>query len=148
MHMQRGTAVEVRKDQSPLAIALFISAIALLVLVNRAPAHAATPDTPAPARFLPEWDNLLLSHDDRTRVVAGEHRARLMSRNGILPGTVLADGFVSGIWTWTTSKRRAALTVTPFARWTKKQRAEIEAEGARLIDFLAPGLAHAVSLAP
>ena len=52
MHTQRGAAVEVRKDQSsPLAIALFVSAIALLVLVNRgAPAHAATADHPAPAR--------------------------------------------------------------------------------------------------
>jgi hypothetical protein len=52
MHMQRGTAVEVRKDSSsPLAIALFVSAVALLVLVNRgSPAHAATPDTPPPAR--------------------------------------------------------------------------------------------------
>ena len=50
MHTQRGAAVEVRKDQSPLAIALFVSAITLLVLVNRAPAHAATADNPAPAR--------------------------------------------------------------------------------------------------
>jgi len=52
MHTQRGTAVDVRKDSSsPLAIALFVSAVALLVLVNRgSPAHAATPDTPPPAR--------------------------------------------------------------------------------------------------
>jgi hypothetical protein len=52
MHTQRGSAVDVRKDSSsPLAIALFVSAIALLVLVNRgAPAHAATPDNQAPAR--------------------------------------------------------------------------------------------------
>ena len=51
MHTQRGTAVDVRKDHSsPLAIALFVSAVALLVLVNRgAPAHAATPDK-APQR--------------------------------------------------------------------------------------------------
>jgi hypothetical protein len=52
MHTQRGTAVDVRKDSgSRLAIALFVSAITLLVLVNRgAPAHAATPDNHGPAR--------------------------------------------------------------------------------------------------
>ena len=52
MHTQRGTAVEVRKDPvSPLALTLFVSAVALLVLVNRGtPAHAAAPDSKAPVR--------------------------------------------------------------------------------------------------
>ena len=51
-------------------------------------------DTPAPVRFLPEYDNVLLSHADRSRIVSDEDRRHLMSVNGIIPGTVLVNGTV------------------------------------------------------
>jgi hypothetical protein len=55
------------------------------------------PDTPAPARFLPEFDNLILSHADRTRVIADEYRKAIASKNGMVPATFLVDGFVRGL---------------------------------------------------
>lgn len=56
-------------------------------------------DTPAPVRLVAPFDNLLLSHANRTRVISDEHRKRLFSgKNGVFPGTVLVDGFVAGTW--------------------------------------------------
>ncbi|GIH15350.1 winged helix DNA-binding domain-containing protein [Rugosimonospora africana] len=54
------------------------------------------PDTPAPVRFLPQWDNLLLSHADRTRVIAEEHRRRIVSPADT--ATFLIDGVARGSW--------------------------------------------------
>ncbi|GAB3905472.1 winged helix DNA-binding domain-containing protein [Microbispora bryophytorum] len=56
------------------------------------------PDTEAPVRFLPEFDNLLLSHADRARVLTEEHRSRVFTVNGIIRATILVDGFVAGLW--------------------------------------------------
>lgn len=57
------------------------------------------PDTPAPARFLYDFDNLLLSHRDRSRVLTGEYRDRAVTRHGPVPRPVLVDGFTAGAWT-------------------------------------------------
>lgn len=96
-------------------------------------------DTPAPVRFLPEFDNLLLSHHDRTRVLTAEHRKRLFGvKNGVFPGTFLVDGFVRGSWRITKQRRTAVLTITPWARTTKKDLAALTVEGARMLDFAVP----------
>ena len=96
-------------------------------------------DTPAPVRFLPEFDNLLLSHADRTRVLTEDHRKRLFGvKNGVFPGTYLVDGFVRGEWRITKQRKSAVLTITPWARTTKKDLAALTKEGARLLDFHAP----------
>jgi len=96
-------------------------------------------DTPAPVRFLPEFDNILLSYADRTRIMTDEHRKRLFGvKNGVFPGTFLVDGHVRGSWRLTTQRKSAVLAITPWARTTKKDLTALTREGLRLLDFAAP----------
>jgi hypothetical protein len=95
------------------------------------------PDAPAPPRFLPEFDNLILSHADRTRVIADEHRKTLASRNGMVPATFLVDGFVRGAWKTGRTRRKATLAIAPFEPLTRRDREALEEEGERLIRFMA-----------
>jgi hypothetical protein len=90
------------------------------------------PDTPAPPRFLPQYDNLLLSHADRSRVIADEHRARVFTK-----GSFLVDGFVAGTWTISRDGDAATLLVEPFARIRTAERAALAEEGGRLMAFAA-----------
>ena len=96
-------------------------------------------DVPVPIRFLPEYDNLLLGHADRTRVVSNEHRPKLMTRNLFLPGTFLVDGFCAGIWKAEEKKKAAELAIYPFVRLSKQARVELEDEGEKLLQFMMPG---------
>lgn len=102
------------------------------------------PETPAPARLLPEFDNLLLSHADRARVIRDDYRKRIQSRNGVLPGTLLVDGFMRGSWTVQREKDAATLCLTAFEPLSGAQRAELEAEASQLLTHTDPGLAHDV----
>jgi hypothetical protein len=86
------------------------------------------PGVPAPPRFLPEYDNLLLSHADRTRVIADEHRAVVFMK-----GTVLVDGFVRGTWKIDRERDSAHLIVESFERLAKPDRTALAEEGARLL---------------
>jgi Winged helix DNA-binding domain len=96
------------------------------------------PDTPVPVRFLPEFDNLLLSHADRTRVMSEEHRKRLFfSKNGVFPGTFLVDGFLRGEWRITQQRTEATLTITPYAKLSTKDTRALTREGLRLLEFAA-----------
>ena len=108
------------------------------------------PDTPAPVRFLPEFDNVLLSHSDRTRVLTDEHRSFVATRNGMVPGALLVDGFFTGTWKITRGgKTSATLVVEPYGRrLTKKDSAEVTEEGLGLLDFVAPGREHEVQITP
>ncbi|WEO94487.1 winged helix DNA-binding domain-containing protein [Streptomyces sp. FXJ1.172] len=92
------------------------------------------PDTPAPPRFLPEYDNLLLSHADRSRVVPPEHRGRNGQGNQALR-TFLVDGFLAGLW----KADGGTLVIEPFGPLTKAQRDEVAEEGARTLAVLHPG---------
>nr|WP_291410954.1 winged helix DNA-binding domain-containing protein [Actinophytocola sp.] len=95
-------------------------------------------DLPVPVRFLPEFDNVLLSHADRTRVMSEEHRKRLFAvRNGVIPGTVLVDGFLRGAWRITRQRKAATLTITRWAKVSKKDTAALVREGARMLEFAA-----------
>jgi len=87
------------------------------------------PDTPAPVRFLPEFDNSLLSHADRRRIIAPEHRPHVFTVNGLIRGTVLVDGFVAATW----KLAPTALTVTPLV--PVADRDGVEAEAHRLVAF-------------
>lgn len=99
------------------------------------------PETPAPPRFLPEFDNLLLSHADRTRVVALAHKDRTWTGNQA-HCTFLVDGYLAGLWRLEEAKDGAVrLTVEPFGKLTKAQRGEVAAEAeltARLLAGDAP----------
>lgn len=99
------------------------------------------PETPAPPRFLPEFDNLLLSHADRTRVVALAHKDRTWTGNQA-HCTFLVDGYLAGLWRLEEAKDGTVrLTVEPFGKLTKAQRGEVAAEAeltARLLAGDAP----------
>ena len=90
------------------------------------------PDTPAPPRFLPEYDNLLLSHANRTRVIADADRERVFTR-----GAVLVDGFVRGTWAIARQGGRATLLIEPFEPLGKLDRVALAEEGSRLLAFAA-----------
>jgi hypothetical protein len=99
-------------------------------------------ETPAPVRFLAEYDNALLSHADRTRIIDPDDRARLWSINGIVPGGVLVDGMVRALWRMNRSPGRVAtLTIVPFARLLKRDATAVAREGRRLLDAAAPDAA-------
>ncbi|MFG2089189.1 MULTISPECIES: winged helix DNA-binding domain-containing protein [unclassified Spirillospora] len=91
------------------------------------------PDTPAPVRFVPDFDNLLLSHADRARIITEEHRKRVFTVNGIIRATFLVDGFVHGLWKIEKKRGEATLHIDPFALVPGPERAALEDEGMRLL---------------
>jgi hypothetical protein len=95
------------------------------------------PDTPAPVRFLPEYDNALLSHADRSRFVSDEDRRRWSSVPTKLEGSVLYDGTAAGPWRIERNRAagKAILEVTHLRNLTRGATAEIEAEGHRFLAF-------------
>ena len=101
------------------------------------------PDTPAPPRFLPEYDNVFLSHADRTRIVADQHRKRLATANGVGPGTFLIDGFISGTWRIKQDQTTAILHLDPLVPLATPDRNALAEEGVRLLAFAAAGAAEA-----
>jgi hypothetical protein len=93
-------------------------------------------DTPAPVRFLPEYDNLLLSHKNRTRVIADEYRSKVYLPGLRVRSTFLIDGFVHGGWKIEKGKKTATLIIEPFAPLTKVDREALIEEGERLLRFV------------
>jgi hypothetical protein len=95
-------------------------------------------DLAVPVRFLPEFDNLLLAHAKRQRIIADEHRPAVFTKNLRIKATYLVDGLVAGLWTAEKKRGVATLTLTPFGRTLKKTAAELEREGTALLRFLEP----------
>ncbi len=95
-------------------------------------------ETPAPVRFLPEYDNLVLGHDDRSRIVADEYRPRLVTKNLQIPATFLVDGFVAGTCRIERTKRVATLMLQPFGKLLKRDLRALEKEGDALLGFVEP----------
>ena len=92
-----------------------------------------SPETPAPPRFLPEYDNVLLSHADRSRFRNGA----VSHPGGLGWGALLDDGVVSGFWRLDRDGDRATLAVR-HTRLPKRASAAVAAEARRLAAFLAP----------
>jgi hypothetical protein len=99
--------------------------------LRRAPRPPA--DTPAPVRFLPEWDHLILGYDDRTRVLPPEYQAAVIKKNGDVLPTFLVDGVVAGVWRVEDGKVKPE----PFAPLPRSARRELEDEARRLSAFVA-----------
>jgi hypothetical protein len=89
------------------------------------------PDTPAPVRFLPAFDNAILGYDDRTRVIDDAHRGLSVAGERV----VLVDGRVSATW----QVDADAVVVRPLRRLTKPEHSAVDAEGAALASFLSDG---------
>ncbi|HYY76002.1 MAG TPA: winged helix DNA-binding domain-containing protein [Gaiellaceae bacterium] len=120
-------------------------------LVDLPDAPRPDPDTPAPPRFLPEFDNVLLSHADRGRFVSQEQRARLSGVAGPVRGSVLHDGFLCGTWRIDRdpSSGAATLVVSHLEALRKRATARLAAEGRRLLRFVAADAeAHEVRFEP
>jgi hypothetical protein len=102
----------------------------------------ADPDTPAPPRFLPEYDNLLLSHDDRSRFFPDDDkvRVRLFGADRKVSGAVLNDGFACGTWRIERDRNADAfaIVVDHAGRLDRRARSAVVAEGRRRLRFLAP----------
>jgi len=95
------------------------------------------PATPAPVRFLPVYDNIVLSHADRSRIVRPFDPRRVGHMQGASFGSVLIDGFVGATWTLKRSPRTATLRLAFIDKQPKRERAAVEDEAARLLTFLA-----------
>ena len=94
------------------------------------------PDTPVPPRFVADFDNLVLSHDDRSRIMAAEHRARVTTKNLQVRATFLVDGVVAGTWKSERKRKTAVLLIEPFGSVAKRVRPALEREGESLLSFL------------
>jgi hypothetical protein len=102
-----------------------------LLDVPRAPLPDA--EAPAPVRFLPKWDNVLLAFADRTRVLPEQYRKTVIRMNGDVAQTFLVDGFVAGTW----RVEDGRVVPEPFAPLSRAVRPEVEDEAGRLEAFLA-----------
>jgi hypothetical protein len=96
-------------------------------------------DTPAPSRFVPEYDNLVLSHADRRRVIADGDRKAVFLSAARVRATILLDGFVAGAWRIEKTKKSAALIVETFAPLAPQDRDALAEEGERLLRFATDG---------
>jgi hypothetical protein len=97
-------------------------------------------DTEAPIRFLPEYDNILLAHADRSRIISDEHRKRVVTPNLRVLATFLVDGFVAGLWSIERRKKAATLVLKPFHPLPQSAQDDLIAEGHRLLRFSEEGM--------
>ena len=95
-------------------------------------------ETPAPPRFLPEYDNVLLSHADRARVNPDGRRVPLPPGTGGRKGTLLVDGEFLAVWAL------KGTTLMIESRKPLHDQDSIATEGARLLEFVVPGQSHDV----
>jgi hypothetical protein len=108
--------------------------------VPRAPLPSE--DVAAPVRFLPQYDNAVLSHADRTRIVTPETR----SWTEVGWGLVLVDGFTAARWRAVSEKDGTMLRLEPFRRLTKTERNDVEQEASGLVDLLTDGMGGTVEV--
>ncbi|KOV80030.1 winged helix DNA-binding domain-containing protein [Nocardia sp. NRRL S-836] len=102
---------------------------------------------PAPPRYLPEFDNVLLSHANRERIVPDglsfaewcrRYGLMMTVRGGVLRGNLLIGGLLQGIWRVDKEKKAYTLVVEPFTKVSKKDLGALEKDGHALLGFAFP----------
>jgi hypothetical protein len=110
------------------------------------------PATPAPPRFLPEYDNLFFGYADRGRLSHGERGITLTPLppgDGGRAGTLLVDGLYRGTWALVGDEDRAALRIETFRRLNRRDADSVSEEGEHLLAFITPQASHrTVDLTP
>ncbi|WP_339155318.1 winged helix DNA-binding domain-containing protein [Actinomadura luteofluorescens] len=98
-------------------------------------------DVPAPVRFLPAFDNLILAYADRSRIMTDEQR-KAVCVGALTKPSLLVDGRVHGVWTLKHDRKaaRAELTVELLAPLADEE--PVREEAARLLAFAADGADH------
>jgi hypothetical protein len=111
-------------------------------------APIADADEEAPVRYLPEFDNVFLSHDDRSRIIAPtvEWVGTITVNRPVRK--LLIGGFVDAEWGVTSTDTTTTLTVQPYRRLTGREAADVTDEGARLLTFVAADKTHDIVLRP
>jgi DNA glycosylase AlkZ-like len=100
-------------------------------------ALAAT-DAPAPVRFLPAYDSIILAHRDRSRILPQEYTDTVLRRkNATTLATFTVDGFIAGAWKADRVRGCWKVTVEPFAPLPRRAREEVDVEAERLAAFYA-----------
>ena len=102
--------------------------------VPRAPLADAA--IPAPVRFLPPYDSIILAHRDRSRILPDAHLDTVLRRkNATTLATFTVDGFIAGAWRMERTRDRWKLQVDPFEPLPRRVREEVDREGERLVAF-------------
>lgn len=95
-------------------------------------------DTPAPVRFLPMWDSVLLAYQDRSRMIPEAHGRRVVQANGDYMATFLVDGLVAGLWQAEAIDGRASIRLHPFEPLDSAVEEQLAEEARRLAEFIQP----------
>lgn len=89
------------------------------------------PDTPAPVRFLPAFDNAILGYQDRGRIIDDAHRGLSVAGERV----VLVDGRVAATW----RVADEVVTVEPLRAFSRADRDAVADQGSELASFLSDG---------
>jgi hypothetical protein len=103
------------------------------VLYDLPRAPLPDPETPAPARLVPRFDNLVLSHADRTRILGDVPPSRIVTKNGIVHATILVDGYVAGTW----QLEQGRVVLEPFGKLPADAKRALKDEAERVEAFVA-----------
>ncbi|MRH87029.1 winged helix DNA-binding domain-containing protein [Nocardia sp. SYP-A9097] len=106
-------------------------------LYDAADAELADPDLPAPVRLLGWYDNVLLSHQDRTRIIPDGSAPPLRAFASQV-SAILVDGYLAGLYKIFPTAGTARLRISPTREWTRAERTAVEAEAHALLAFVEP----------
>lgn len=104
-------------------------------------------DVPAPVRLMYDFDNLFLSHADRSRVITQKavEVSPAFVKTNVMWKLILVDGFTAGDWTISRAKRTTTLTIHQWEPFAEDDLAAAMTEAAALLEFLAPGDEHVIT---